>query len=1201
YQELNNRANQLAHYLQNLGVRPEVLVGICMERSLDMVVGLLGILKAGGAYVPLDPAYPQERLAFMIEDSHLSILLTDSQAVESLRMPNNQLAGLPPERSQVVCLDSDWATMAQYSTDNPNSEVTSDNLAYTIYTSGSTGKPKGVQIIHRGVVNFLTSMSKAPGLTQDDILLAVTTVCFDIAALELFLPLSVGARTVLVTREAASDATQLIQALEQSGATVMQATPATWRLLISSGWQGSPTLKILCGGEAMSRNLANQLLVRSASVWNMYGPTETTIWSAVHQVEPGDNAVPIGRAIANTQIYLVDSDWNSKTDAIQLVPVGEPGELLIGGVGLSRGYLNRPELNQERFIPDPFSTEPGAYLYRTGDLARYLPDGKIECLGRMDHQVKIRGFRIELGDIEAALYDYPAVKEAVVVAREDIPGDKRLVAYLLTDLSVDRVPLQSTCQVELDGNPAISLATVDLSVSGVCVLNVPVDWKIGQSLRLRFQLPGVQEELNLDGTLAWRQQERAGILFETTPSQEALLHQSLKHLAQIEGIEVSDLRRAEPRIPLEKTATVELESGRSVDVTTVNIGRGGICLFANASHHWKDGQHIRLRLQLPDVQDELSLKGCVVWHFRKYAGIMFETTPQEQAQIHQSLEHIIESQGLSLAHLRSFLKEKLPEYMVPGAFVMLDALPLTPNCKVDRKALPAPNQTLSVLQDAFVAPRTPLETQLAQMWAQVLGIARVGVDDNFFELGGHSLLTAQLLSQVRDTFHVELSLLTLFEAPTVAGLAQAITVAQASDTSILGTFTATDLRADAVLESTISPDTPFIDSGVEPRKIFLTGASGFLGAFLLHELLQQTQATIYCLIRASSLEVGKHKLYNNLKRYLLPVERLDNRIVPVLGDLSQPRLGLSEEQFQELTTEIDLIYHNGAFVNLIYPYPALRAANVLGTKEILKLASRIKVKPVHFISTLDVFQSPHYAEMPLILEDDELLHGEDLSDGYAQSKWVAEQLVKAAHAKGIPTCIYRPGMITGHSQTGASQTNDLICRMIKGLTQLSTAPNLDWQLSLTPVDYVSRAIVHLSRKSASLGKAFHLVSPYAVPFHELVNELRAIGYSIQWTDYQQWQTQLLQVASSQVENALSPLMFLFTEWKAGNERSYLETAALVSQAFDCQNTLTGLKGTSILCRPVDSRLLRAYFSSIGLQDLRKRDRETFDSAMRVTV
>jgi amino acid adenylation domain-containing protein/thioester reductase-like protein len=1178
YRELNEQANQLAHYLQKLGVRTEKLVGICMTRSLEMVVGLLGILKAGGAYVPLDPAYPEERLALMIEDSQLSVLVTDHEAITRVQIVCEQQSQHPV---QIVCLDTEEEALTKFSPENPNSTATPDNLAYTIYTSGSTGKPKGVQVLHRGVVNFLTSMSKAPGLTDQDILLAVTTISFDIAALELFLPLTVGACVVLVSREVASDAAQLTFAIGRSRATVMQATPATWRMLLAAGWQGERQLKILCGGEAMSRDLANQLLERSASVWNMYGPTETTIWSAVHQVQPGNTPIPIGRPIANTQIYLIDPDQNWKQDSLKLVPIGEPGELLIGGVGLARGYLNRPEMTSERFVRNPFSNQPDGRLYRTGDLARYLPDGTIEFIGRVDHQVKIRGFRIELGDIEASLYQHPAIREAVVIAREDVPGDKRLVAYLVTDLSVERVPFQSKVWVEWDGHRE-PITTVDLSSNGIALTNIPEDWEQGMSLRLCLQLPGIEDELCLDGTLAWREQGQAGIMFQTTPTEQALLHQSVKHIAQTEGLIVSDLRRTEPRVPLQCPCQVELEPGRTLEMTTHNISRGGMCLVAHPKSIGQIGQRLCLRLQVPGVRDELSLRGIIAWCDQEYVGIEFEFTRKEQAQIYQSMEYLIETQGLTLAHLRSFLKEKLPEYMVPSAFVMLDSLPLTPNRKVDRKALPAPTPMRSLInEETYIAPSTPVEEQLAQIWKQVLRIEQVGIHDNFFDLGGHSLLTAQLLSQIRTTFEVELPLIALFEAPTIAQLANTITVSlENQSSSTPKPIAVVDLEADTHLDSTIRPETPFSASTTEPQRIFLTGASGFLGAFLLHELLQQTQADIYCLVRASSLEQARAKLFSNLKRYLVPQEGLEHRVVPILGDLSQPNLGISEPEFRTLANEIDLIYHNGAFVNLIYPYSALRAANVLGTQEILKLASQVKTKPVHFISTLDVFQSPHYVGMSQILESDELACSDGLSDGYAQSKWVAEKLLKTAHERGIPVSIYRPGTITGHSQTGASQANDLICRLIKGLAQLGLAPNLDLNMSLTPVDYVSQAIIHLSRQSASLGQAFHLVSPHTVSFSQLVQEIQAFGYSIEWTDYKQWQARLINAASEQ-ENALSPLLFLLTEWESGNSLSYLETAALVSQAFDCQNTVSGLVGTDIVCPRVDSRVLQAYFSYLA--------------------
>jgi amino acid adenylation domain-containing protein len=556
YRDLNRRANQLAYHLQKLGVGPEVLVGICVERSLDMIVGLLGILKAGGAYVPLDPAFPSERIAFMLEDAQVPVLVTQQHL----------LTQLPAHGTKVVCLDADAAVLAQQSEANPVSGVTSDDLAYVIYTSGSTGRPKGVQIPHRAVVNFMLSMREQPGLTAQDTWLAITTLSFDIAALELFLPLLVGARVIVASQETGADGGALAETLTRASVTVMQATPITWHLLLAAGWQGKPDLKILCGGEALPLDLARQLLPRAVSLWNMYGPTETTIWSTVCKIEPGDDVVSIGRPIANTQIYLLDPQ-------LQPVPVGVPGELYIGGDGLALGYLNRPELTAERFIPHPFSGEPGARLYKTGDLARYRPDGTIEHLGRLDFQVKLRGYRIELGEIEAVLSEHPAVRQVVVVAREDVPGDKRLVAYVV----------------------------------------------------LREQ----------------------------------------------------------------QTATV--------------------------------------------------------------------------------------------GELQSHVTKQLPAYMVPSAFVLLEAFPLTPNGKVDRRALPAPQHTRPGLQRTFVAPETPIEKVVASIWSQILGIEQIGIHDGFIALGGDSLKALQVIARLRKALQVQLPLARFYEARTIAELAKIIEQVKASD------------------------------------------------------------------------------------------------------------------------------------------------------------------------------------------------------------------------------------------------------------------------------------------------------------------------------------------------------------------------------------------------------------------------------------
>jgi amino acid adenylation domain-containing protein/non-ribosomal peptide synthase protein (TIGR01720 family) len=549
YAELDRRANRLARHLRRLGVRAEVRVGLAMERSLDMVVGVLAVLKAGGAYVPLDPEYPKQRLAHMLEDSAVPVLLTQEPL----------LARLPEHQARVVAVDRDAAAIAAESPESLAGEAgaaTPASLAYVIYTSGSTGKPKGVQIPHSAVVNFLSSMSKRPGLSSADTLLAVTTLSFDIAGLEIYLPLVCGARLLLVSRETAQAGESLRAALEQKGVTVMQATPATWRLLLAAGWVGDRGLKILCGGEALPVELARRLLAACGSLWNVYGPTEATIWSTLDEVS-GTGPISIGRPLDNTEIYLLSR-------GLEPVPVGVPGELLIGGAGLSRGYLGRPDLTAERFVPNPFGGprgEPGSRLYRTGDLARHLAGGRLEFLGRVDHQVKVRGFRIELGDIEAALASCPAVGQAVVTAREDGAGGRQLAAYLV---------------------PAAGAAK-----------------------------PGVSE-------------------------------------------------------------------------------------------------------------------------------------------------------------LRAFLKEKLPEYMVPALYTFLHSLPLTPNGKIDRRALPAPDRSAAARD--YVAPRDEKERFFCALWQELLGLERVGVNDDFFELGGDSLMVIRVVTKANKA-SLGIATKQVFKHRTVAELA----------------------------------------------------------------------------------------------------------------------------------------------------------------------------------------------------------------------------------------------------------------------------------------------------------------------------------------------------------------------------------------------------------------------------------------------
>jgi amino acid adenylation domain-containing protein/thioester reductase-like protein len=965
YRELDDKANRIAAILRKQGVKPETLVGLCVDRSPEMLAALLGIHKAGGAYVPLDPSFPHERLAFMLEDSSALVLVTQAS-----------LASLfPYYEGRVILLDEPGEQHPNARKRSSRKQPKSDNLAYVLYTSGSTGKPKGVMIPHRALVNFLVAMHRQPGCTADDILLAITTLSFDIAGLELYLPLISGAKVVIASRETASDPGLLMQEMERVDATVMQATPATWRMLIEAGWQGKKDLKVLCGGEALPNDLADPLLERGMELWNLYGPTETTIWSTMYRVEKPQSkeatgGVSIGRPIANTQIHILDPHG-------QAVPIGVSGELHIGGDGLARGYLNRPELTSERFIQhDSLSV-----LYKTGDLARLLADGNIEFLDRLDQQVKIRGFRIETGEIETVLGEHPAVGQAVVATRKGKTSEARLVAYVVS----------ARGETEADAD-----------------------------------------------------------------------------------------------------------------------------------------------------------------------------------------------------QLREFLRQKLPEYMIPSAFVTLDSLPMTPNGKVDRKALPALSNEQLAVKTEYIAPRTPQERAIAGICAEALDLERVGLHDNFFDLGGNSLIATRLVFQLQEHFQVKLPLVRLFESPTVAGLTAAIAEAQASPSQEEHLFDAVsleELKKDIFLADGIGANGFGYEQTANPKHVLLTGATGFLGAYLLRGLLAKADITVHCLIRADNKEDGLRRLKKNLDYYQLWDETLASRVRIIPGNLDRPRFGLSDRRFDSLADELDVIYHNGAMVNFVYPYHALKSVNVDSTQDVLRLASSKKLKPVHFISSLSVFMKGDLRGNGLCYENADLEEVGVPFGGYGQSKWVAEGLMRAAAERGIPMTIFRPDNILGDRTRGILNTSDMTYSLVRAIFKMESVPDVEIMGGIVPVDFVSDAILYLSSKPESFGKTFHLSTREQSNFVEVFRMISEMGIPIKQVPFEQWKMEYYDLVRRFPDEAFHAFLPLINQ--VGEHRLSLPR-------LDLTNTLAGLDGSSIACPAVDENLIETYvnyFVKSGL--LLAADRKPF--------
>lgn len=1380
YQQLNEKANQLAHYLRSLGVGAETLVGLCIDRSLEMLIALLGILKAGGAYVPLDPLYPEERLAFVIENSKINLILTQPSL----------LSIIPTQPSvSTVCLADIDSVVSTYSKENPNPNVTGENLAYTIYTSGSTGQPKGVQITHSAVVNFLLSMAKRPGIDPADKLLAVTTISFDIAVLELYLPLISGAQVIIASREVASDGNRLKSLISDRGITFLQATPATWRLLLSAQWTGNSSFKMLCGGEAMPRALADELLNTGGLLWNMYGPTETTVWSAIFQVERGLDSVPIGYAIANTQLYIVETENQRKDDTLRTVSPGVAGELYIGGKGVARGYFDRADLTAERFVLDPFSPDSKRRLYKTGDLARYRPDGTIEFIGRADHQVKIRGFRVELGDIEAQLTQHNRVSAAAVVAREDASGHKRLVAYFSPKQAVQALEdvnpesenartvthwqeiwdaaYQQSAQVtdptfNINGwkdsytgrpTPAAELQEwlghtverildlqpkrileigcgtgmilfrlanrcehyhgIDISSSALSHIKTHLaEQEISEErvtlsqlaahdidqltagsfdtivlnsvaqyfpdLEYLVQVLSKATELLKPGGRIFVGDVRALPLLQAfhtsiqlTKTADSLSTQQLKtqirerisqekelvidpkfftalqhHLPSINYISTAikrgsyqnelvrfrydavlhvnaDVQPITDAVTLDwapvsvtpETAEAFLARNRVATLIIKGVSNQRVMADVGAVNllsTMEPNQSVRAlkeNLQTEDTQlgfdpenwwaleSQLPYHVDITWTPNTTDGqydVIFRQSQKSEMSAVVDYNSFITKPSVSIdlesyanspvlkeasitlvSQVKAALKEQLPDYMIPSVFVEMADLPLTPNGKIDRRALPEPENKRKNLETALVLPRTPLEQSLALIWCEILDIDQVGIHDNFFELGGHSLLTAQLIAKIKETLHTDIPLFYLFKDPTISGIVLAMDVIQTlSENGETENLNTVDLAAESILDPAIYPDNTTAVKIGNPDTFLLTGATGFLGAFILRDLLTQTQAKAYCLVRADSETEGAYRIQRNLEKYLLWTDDFSDRIIPLLGDLTKPQLGLSEQAFSALAGKIDVIYHGGALINLVYPYSALMDSNVLGSQSILKLASQTRTKPVHFISTLDVFQAPAYLDIQVITENEPLNQSEGLYRGYAQTKWVAEQLMLEARRRGIPVNIYRPEMISGHSKTGVSQPNDLLSRFFKGMVQMGTAPNVSRMMHMVPVDYVSQSIVQLSQKTEAVNQTYHLANDQPLEFNQLVEEISSLGFDLESVAYEQWKKQLLQLQSTD-NNALTPLTSLFTE--TNEQESYLEISLLSSQVFDCSNAIKHLADTPVTCSPVSRELIKTYF------------------------
>lgn len=851
YAELNQRANRVAHRLKKLGVGPEVRVGICAERSLEMVIGLLGIWKAGGAYVPLDPEYPPERLGWMLEDAQAPVLLTHTAVLERL----------PSHRATVLYLD-DSELFHHEPNDNPESVIQGQNAAYVIYTSGSTGRPKGVINTHAGIRNRLLWMQQTYQLTAADRVLQKTSFSFDVSVWEFFWPLLSGAGLVLAMPGGQRDSRYLVDTIRRYGVTTLHFVPSMLKAFLEEpGVSDCSTLRhVICSGEALAAGLARHFHTRcQARLHNLYGPTEAaidvTFWECLRG-SPNDT-VPIGRPIANTQMYVLD-------DEMDPVAAGSEGELYIGGEGLARGYLNRADLTADRFVPHPFSAVPGTRLYRTGDLGRWTVDGVLEFLGRSDNQVKIRGFRIEPNEIATALHEHPEVQDATVVAYEREPGEKQLVAYvvprrssaryLLGDYRLPnglRIAHQNKNEtdylyqeifesraylrhgIELKGNACIfdvgaNIGMFTLFVSehvpsariyafeplpplfatlqfnaGICEADVKA-FRYGLSDKEAVEefvyyprnsmMSGLKtyadrkQDLSVVKKLIEHEQKKLESPEAPAIEVEELLAGrfdqqvyacSLRRLSDViaeNGIERIDLLKVDvERAEFDVLKGIDPDDWNRIDQVVVETEEPA----GSTGRVNEIAEFLRSRSYDVIIDEDDRLKGSGLHNV--YAVRTRIAAPSDRTTAAARRQNALHPEVLSVDTLRKHLSAKLPEYMVPSAYVFLRELPITVNGKLDRKALPPPPTDRPALEQPYLPPRTEIEETLSRIWAEVLHVSRVGVHDNFLHLGGHSLLAAQVISRVQKIYGVRLSLRSFFDKPALADLADAIQKGQKED------------------------------------------------------------------------------------------------------------------------------------------------------------------------------------------------------------------------------------------------------------------------------------------------------------------------------------------------------------------------------------------------------------------------------------
>lgn len=1355
YGELNRYANILAFKLIEDNVSKESLIGVYMEPSIEMIVSIIAILKVGAAYVPISTLYPKDRIKYIAQDSNIEMMISQSYLTDKLSCIDKK----------ILTVDMDELERNHEDVPNPKNICDESNLAYIIYTSGSTGKPKGVLVEHRNVIRLFEATNNWFQFNEDDVWTLFHSHAFDFSVWEIWGALLKGGRLVIVPYLISRSPESFYNLLSDEGVTVLNQTPSAFKQLIQVD-QRMELIKlkklryIIFGGEALEFSSLKPWFDRhgdkSPKLINMYGITETTVhvsYKPIHKSDITKDGSSIGVPIPDLSIYLLDQNG-------EIVPIGIPGEIYVGGAGVTRGYLNRDELTKEKFISDPFSNSTDSKVYRSGDLAKFTENGELEYLGRIDHQVKIRGFRLEIGEIEAILKQHDSVMDAVVVIKPDAIGSKQLLAYVIEKKHEDEEDkknmrpeiLKQWKQVfkqVYDGkkyidNPKFNIIGWNSLYDGKPIpkdqMKEWVDETVKQILKekptnmieigcgtglLLFRL--IDECKSYLGTdmsetsinnlkkytaninnvhlICQSADNNKGIpinYFDTAvinsvvqyfPSVEYLVEvikntcNSLKYGGSIFIGDVRSLpllktfyysveKYQNNKLPLyeiEKRVTqrisnehelildprlfyaLKLEIPRITGVE-VRIKRGYyhnelsrfrydvVLRLDNKemrvdkySVDWKDGLTIedvkkllednkydvitinrvpnaRLKdyfenlknnsvdpMSFFELEQNFNYDVKVLWagvlNDDKYNVIFTNKKLIEYNRVTNQDLHIdglnkcwttyanTPNQRSSLfklnLKLRNYLSEKLPNYMVPTACLTVNKFPLTPNGKINIEALPLPEGERPELKNSFKKPTTKLEKQLAEIWSSVLGIPDIGVNDSFFELGGHSLLATQLIFKLREILNIEIPLKVLFEIPTISWMALKIEALRKGEE--LKFNSSLNLRDDAIFDYKIRKVEDDKINVFSAKKILLTGATGFLGAYLLREIAERTSAEIYCIVRGKDENEALSRLKQNLNYYNVWNDKYLEKIKIVNGDLEKPLLNLSENKFNDLCNEIEIIYHNGSKVNFVSPYIENKAANVLGTKEIIKIANTGIKKELHYISTTHVYS---YLDVDnnVLYEDKRPNYPEALTLGYTQSKWVAETMIAKAASEGLPAYIYRLGRIWGDSIQGKCHTNDFLWLIIMASIKVGVIPNIDMNVNVMPVDFVSSAVIELSNHHVKYGTSYNIINPSEIRWDEIIYCLETIGYKMERVSLDLWQSKIIEAGSYTDDVTIRSLIpLLDSEWKKGID---------IKIKVQYKNMLNGLRNSNIKCPAIEINIIKKYidyFIKIGILNKPEHD------------